>query len=143
MDALEFLNGALDALRTDLRTSKSELMGRFDKQDRVLESLDDRVREANSKTAKHVTDIALLRRDVDELDTVKFQESRSHALASQDEEKASAKPTNLLAAMTAVLISWGQQKWFPWLAAFLISTVGGRAAFEWGKAIIGLFTPKP
>ncbi len=140
VDALQLFNEALGVLRTDLRESKAELLKRFDRQDEMLGSLDERVREANGKTAKHVTDIALLRRDVDELASVKFRESRSHALA-QDEQKTPAKPTSLLAAMTSVLISWGDKAWFPYIVWFLIASVGGEKAYQWGKAIIALFTP--
>lgn len=137
MDALQLFNGALDVLRTDLRDSKKELLSRFDSQDAMLKTLDERQRTANGKTAEHVTAIALLRRDVDELGSVRFHEGRS-ALARPE---TPAKPANLLAAMTTILVSWGDKPWFPYIVWFLIASVGGEKAYQWGKAIIALLTP--
>lgn len=136
MDALQLFNGALDVLRTDLRDSKRELLARFDSQDEMLGTLDERQRTANGKTAEHVTAIALLRRDIDQLGSVRFHEGRSAKLPTEPP----TKPRN---AIAAVLISWGEQSWFPYLLWFLIATAGGKAVVEWGKMLIGLFTPKP
>lgn len=119
---------SLTLLRSDLRESKRELIElfgtRFDEQSRVIHSCDDRLRTMYTKTLEHTGLIANIQRD----------------LAAVQEHKKSDKtgtvPSNFVAAMTAVLIAWGNTRWFPWVLAMTIATVGGNQIFVWGKMIL-------
>lgn len=114
MDVMEIvfdrMDRAFDEIKKESRTSNAQILRRLSSQDIMLQSLDKRVETANSKTAAHEKAI---------LDI-----------------QGKSNP----GSFTQVLIEWGRQRWFPWIAFFVLASAGGQAIKSWADIILHAVT---